>query len=55
MRFKFHSQVKNNNIRNSKFETHVARLLPFDVTLHDFQNLGEIIRFREGNDGNYRN
>ena len=20
-----------------KFETHVARLLPFDVTLHDFQ------------------
>ena len=34
--------VKNNSM---KFETHVARLPPFDVTLHDFQNLGKIIQF----------
>ena len=27
------------------FETHVARLLLFDITLHDFQNLVKIIRF----------
>ena len=33
------------------FETHVARLLLFDITLHDFQNLVKIIRFWVGNDG----